>query len=399
MLEIVFANIVRGARRIWRLYLTNTLSILIIILLFAYLDGAHRQLNLKNSVFLGQFVIQLSRDVVDIEQKLMRELPELDYITKKLRTDVTYRSGFDSIGSAELIGVEAEKDIRFQEYLTFFDGHYIEKDSDILIPSSLLQHLNVKVGDSMMVMGKTAGGQVNAGSFLISGIYNDPGFNLFRVPRLIISYDAMRQFFMPCETDIEYALYFKEGALLNNLKKRTRDAMSDSDQTLIKTMKSTETTASNVLDISVQFTLFLFVMIAITLLVLVSVVIVVNFNIYMILYRKRRKEIGTLMALGVTSPVIGTMLIVEALLQILVCLFIAFILSHIISFIASFQIASGFFELIFVLLSGTNRVDLYIQSYQVLLSGGIVISALLFSQIPLVLKIILTRPIEMIVEH
>jgi ABC-type antimicrobial peptide transport system permease subunit len=399
MLEIVYANVVRGGRRIWRLYLTNTLSILIIILLFAYLDGSHRQLDLKNSVFFGQFVIKLSREVDDIEQKIKQEFAELDYMTKKVRTNVTYRSGLDSSGSAELIGVEIETDSRFKEYITFFAGHYIENDRDILIPSSLLQHLDVKVGDPIMVMGKTAEGQFNTGAFLVSGIYNDPGFNLFSTPRLILSYDAMREFFIPRETDVEYGLYFKGGAVLNNLKKRTRDALSDSDQTLIKTMRSTETTASNVLDISVQFTLFLYVMMAITILVFVSVVIVVNFNIYMILYRKRKKEIGTLMALGVTPATIGTMLIFEALLQILICLLLAFTLAHGISFLASFQIASGFFELIFVLLSGTNRVDLYVQYYQVLLSGAIVVSAMLLFQIPLVLKIIFTKPIDMIVQH
>jgi len=399
VLELVFANVIRAGRRIWRLYFTNTLCILVIVLLFAYLDGSHRQLNYKNSVFSGQFILQLSRKISGIEAKILKEFGEIDYVTKKIRTNVTYRVGLESPGTAELMGVEIDTDKRFKEYLTFYDGRFIADENEIMIPSSLLQQIEVKVGDSIMVMGKTAEGQFNTGIFIVCGIYNDPGLNLFATKRLILSYDSMRRFYLPRETDVEYALYFKENEQPPLINKRMRMALSDANHTLITKMESAEITSSNVLDVSVQFTLFLYVIMAIVIFVLVSIVIAVNFNIYMILYRKRKKEIGTLMALGVKPFVIGAILISEAFLQIAICIFLAFVVAHILSFILSFQIVSGAFELVFVLLSGTNRIDLYVQLYQLAIAGSIVIAAMLLSQIPLVIKIILTKPVDMISQH
>ena len=42
MFTLIIAEIIQGFKRVWKLYLTNILAILFIILLLAYIDGSQR---------------------------------------------------------------------------------------------------------------------------------------------------------------------------------------------------------------------------------------------------------------------------------------------------------------------------------------------------------------------
>jgi hypothetical protein len=56
--------------------------------------------------------------------------------------------------------------------------------------------------------------------------------------------------------------------------------------------------------------------------------------------------------------------------------------------------AGGFLEVLFVLLSGTNRIDLYIQGYQVAIAFAWILAAVTLSQVPIFLRVMTGNPIE-----
>ncbi len=395
MFTLIFAEIIQGFKRIWKLYLTNIISIMLIILLFAYIDGSRRQLNLQNTVFTGEIVMKMKLDIDNIPDKLIKKIPSLLYVSRKVRSDIQYRlPGQNNSGSAELIGVNLLEDKNLADYLTLNEGRLLKEGKDILVPSSLLQKTDLKIGDTIRVTGKNADKVYNAAAYKICGIYNSPGLNLFSTPRFIVKYQSMEAFFMPQPKDIEYCLFFKGGIIPDTINKDIREALDDQDKTKVESIEAKRVSSWDVLNISVQFNVFLILMIILTIIVVVTVVLLVNFNIYMILFRKRQREIGTLMSFGIPSWKIGLTLFLESVSQLLVSMIIAVILCFFIALIAKQQIAGGFLEVLFVLLSGTNRMDLYIQFYQIKNAFLIILSAVTISQIPLFLKIIFSNPIS-----
>jgi ABC-type lipoprotein release transport system permease subunit len=401
MFTLIYAEIVQGFKRIWKLYLTNILSIMIIILLFAYIDGSRRQLNLQYTAYSGEVVLKLkeiaNKNPVDINKILSEKIPSISYISKKIRSEVQYRfTGNNNSGDAEMIGVNLKQDHNLRNYLTLTQGKLIENEKEILVPSSMLQKTDIKIGDSIRISGKTAQDVYNAAAFKVAGIYNSPGLTLFSTPQFLISYASMEAYYMPEEKNLEYCIYFKNGKVPSEINKFIRDALDDDTLRIVDSVEIKKISSWDILNISVQFNIFLIVMIILTTIILMTITIAVNFNIYLILLRKRQKQIGTLMSFGVSSWKIGLTLLLEALVQVIISTVVAALLCYLISFLLRQQIAGGFLEVLFVLLSGTNRIDFYVQFYQISNAFLILLGAVAVSQIPLFGRLLVTNPINML---
>jgi ABC-type lipoprotein release transport system permease subunit len=397
MFTMIFAEITQGFKRIWKLYLTNILSIMLVILLYSYLDGSRRQLNLQNTVFSGEVVVKMATNVQNVPETIAKKITELSYVSEKLRTFVQYRlpGSNSSFGNfAELIGVDFTKDKNLQKYLTLKAGKLPKDGRDVLIPSSLLQKVDIKVGSPIRVSGQNSAKYMNSASYKVCGIYNSPGLSLFESPRLLVKYSSMEAFFMPSAKDIEYSLFFKGGKIPETINKDLRDAFNDTNRILIDSIERKQVSSFDVLNISVQFNVFLILMILLTIAVVVTVVFIVNFNIHLILFRKRQKEIGTLMSFGVRPWKIGLTLFLESVFQLILSTAAAVIFCFLISLLAKQQIAGGFVEVLFVLLSGTNRIDFYIQFYQIGWAFLIIFCAITISQIPVFIRVLTSNPIE-----
>jgi len=395
MFTLIFSELVQGFKRIWKLYLTNIIAIMIVILLFAYIDGSRRQLNLQNTVFSGEIVIKLTKPVDNVEDLLKKSIPSVLYVTKKTRCDVSYKlPGKNNSGSAELIGLDMAKDKNLSRYLTYLSGRSLQKSGDILVPSSLLQKYDVKLGDSVRINGKTSDKVINFAAYRICGIYNSPGLNLFSSPKFLIKYDAMEQYFFPKDKDIEYCLYFKKGVIPETINLDIRKAFNDTNKELVDSIESKRVSSWDVLNIAVQFNVFLILIIILTIIVIITIVMLVNFNVYMIMFRKKNKEIGTLMSFGIRPWKIGLVLWLESIFQLCISTVIAVVLCFILAFFARYQLAKGFLEVLFVLLSGTNRIDFFIQFYQVKNAFLIVFAAVTLSQIPLFFKVLVSNPLN-----
>ena len=214
MLKLAFEYLARGFRSSWKLYVTNILSLMAILLLFGYLDGSRRQLDLRNSVFSGETVVRLKVDVPGAEAALRSGLPTLTSLSKKLRSMVSYKAlGKEAIGEAELLGVDFRPGdgSPLARWLELVSGRTMESDQEILVPESFVEDSEVGVGDYVSVQGKTSSGELNAAVFRVCGIYRSPELSLFASPRLIVGYESARDFLQAEPKDVEYGLFFKGG--------------------------------------------------------------------------------------------------------------------------------------------------------------------------------------------
>lgn len=399
MFTLIFAEIISGFKRMWRLYLTNILAILFIVSLYGFLDGSRRQLNLQETAFSGETIVQMTTNIDDIENQIKSNIKEVEYVSKKLECEASYRikgNNNSIFNKIKLIGADFKNDKKLINYLTLKEGSLPKNNREILIPSSLLKKVDIKVGSILFISGMTSAHSQNSSIYKVSGIYNAPGLSVFDTPKLLLKYSALESFYMPTPKDIRYCLFFKKNNIPENINARLKSIFKNEDKNLIYNIESVRINALDVINLSVQFNVFLVLMMILTIFVVATVVTLVNFNFSLIMFRKRRKELGTLMSFGVKPTKIGLTLFLESIFQLLLSTFVAVGLSFVLSLLAKQQIAGGFVEVLFVLLSGTNRIDLYIQLYSIVKAFLWIFIAVTISQIPIFIQIITKNPIEML---
>jgi ABC-type lipoprotein release transport system permease subunit len=401
VLKLVFEYVLHGFRSTWKLYLTNILSLMAILLLFAYLDGARRQLDLRNSVFSGEVVVRMKVDLPDVESTLKRGLPGIVALSKKIRAPVTYKApGKSVVGEAELLGAElgpravtgGAGDAPLASWLNIISGRMLENDQEMLVPESLLEDADIKVGDAVSVQGRTSGNELNSAMFRVCGIYQSSELGLFAAPRLIVSYESMRSFFIPGPQDIEYCLFFRGASPPESVNALISRAFHDPGKLKVRSVESGRVSVFDVLNISVQFNVFLVIVVFVAIFVMTTVIVLVNFNIFTIVFHKRQKEIGTLMAFGSPAGTIALALILESLAQVLICTVVAASACLAIALAASRFRMGGSLELLLTLLSGTNRLDLHITFAHVRSCFLIMASAVAIAQAPVALRVLAGSP-------
>ena len=148
----------------------------------------------------------------------------------------------------------------------------------------------------------------------------------------------------------------------------------------------------DVLNISVQFNVFLVIVIFVAIAVMASVIVLVNFNIFTITFRKRRKEIGTLMAFGSPTPVIALTLFIESLAQVFVCTAIAGAACLALSLAVGGIRVGGSLQLLLTLLSGSDRLDLQITLARMKTCFLIMAATDIVAQAPIVARVLAGSP-------
>ena len=399
MLKLVLEYVLHGFRSTWKLYLTNILSLMAILLLFAYLEGARRQLDLRSSVFSGEVVVRMKVDIPDVEATLRRALPGVVTQSRKIRAPVTFKApGSSAVGEAELVGARlgagagAGVDAPLASWLNIVSGRMMENDQEILVPESLQEGSDVKVGDSVSIQGRTSGNELTSAVFRVCGIYQSAELGLFAPPRLVVGYEGMRSFFLPGPQDIEYCLFFRGGAVPESVNALVSRAFDDPGKQKVRSVESGKASVFDVLNISVQFNVFLIIVVFVAIFVMTTVIVLVNFNIFTIVFHKRQKEIGTLMAFGSPAPTIALALMLESLAQVLICTAVATAACLAIALAAGRFRMGGSLELLLTLLSGTNRLDLQVTFAHVRSCFLIMAAAVAVAQAPVALRVLAGGP-------
>lgn len=383
--SFVFKHVLLSLVRSKVFYVANTLSIAIIVLLFAYLDGSRRQMDLQSTVFSGEVAFNLvETDVPDrLEQALdlLRErLPGAGEVQRKLRTNVQYFLPGNVVGVAEVIGLDFELEHRLTDYLTLQSGVFPRNPREVLIPSSLLAKTEMELGDPLRVMGKTADETSNSARLVVCGVYSSPSLSLFASPRLLTSYSTMENFFQPRVKDVEITVSYPNGVPVDSAK-QIYELLSEGGKPYAENARTNRASSFDIQNLSIQFNIFLLIMVLLTIAVIITVVFLVNFNVFLLSVRKRRSELGTLMAFGIRSPLIALALLFETFVMVLFAAIFAALICAAVSWVGGHQRATGSLEVLVVLLSGTNRIDFFLQPYQFALSFGLVLGASLLSQI------------------
>ena len=314
-------------------------------------------------------------------------------MTRKLHAGVNFRVKESGSDTAEIIGVEFDKDVKLTGYLSLVKGRYPENNREIMVPSSLLESVDLDIGDVVKIEGRTASRTFNRASYKVSGIYRSPGLSLFSVPRLLLTYSAMENYYQPSENNVEYCLFFKNRLIPENINVLLREAAGDKNYNRIERIETRFVTIMNVIDLSVQFNVFLVVLIAITVLVMFTVVILVNFNFSLIVFRKRKPEYGTLLSFGIRPWKISLSMYLESLVELALCALTAVALAFTVSILGQRQLADGFLESLFVLLSGTNRIDFFIKDEHILNAVFIAFAGITIARIPIIFRIMRSNPI------
>jgi hypothetical protein len=394
VLKLALEYLIHGFRSSWKLYLTNIISLMVILLLFGYLEGARRELDLRNTAFSGESVVKIKVDVPGVESALRAGLPGIKSVSRKLRAAVDYKAlGKNAVGEAELIGADLRPGADpLSSWLEIISGRTMENDQEILVPESFLADSDVGVGDSISVKGKTSGGELNSAVFWVCGIYRSPELSLFASPRLIVGYDSMRSFLQPGPQDVEYCLFFRGGSPPDSINALVSRAVDDPGKRKVESVKSGIVSVFDVLNISVQFNVFLVIVVFVAIAVMATVIVLVNFNIFTITFRKRQKEIGTLMAFGSPTRAIALALLVESLAQVLVCTGVASLACLAISLAASRIRVGGSLQLLLTLLSGSDRLDLMITFAQMKTCFLLMVSAVVLAQAPISIRILAGSP-------
>ncbi|MEJ5283684.1 MAG: ABC transporter permease [Brevinematia bacterium] len=391
---MILNEIFHGFKRIWKLYFVNVVSLVIIIMLLAYRDGSIRQMILQNNLFSGELNFRVDKNANFNQSEVLEKISKLPfvlYVAPRIKTYGEYiTTGMETSGGwAELIGVNWKADKYLKKFINLKEGRLPEKSREVIIPSSLLQRSEIKVGDVIRISGKTSDKLYNVITCKVVGIYNSTKLTFFQQPRLLFTYEEMEKFFFPKPEEIEYAIFLKENPykdidelwnyILPFMKKEFGDGMFTINITSLSTL--------NPLNVSTQFNFFLIILISLIIIVVLSIVVVVNFNVYVMIYRQKQPYIGALMAMGIPKGRINLLLYLESFVQLLCSLFIATLISIFFASLLSSRNVKGVFEVITVLMAGTNQLDFYIKPYQIALALLLNTIAITFAQLPIFVKL------------
>jgi len=458
--RFIFKELILGFPRLWKLYLTNALAFLLIFLLFGYMKGASRQLNYQNTIFSGEVTFHLKqvprqlyeeefdalwmqwgpedRELIstfyilneedhiyrihhvlnkeeiyllegifascdyqrleeNFEQRLKEKMHQVVSFSRKLHSYARYR-GADpqDSGYAEIIGLEIEKEPELRKFLSLQEGHYPENSREALIPSSLAGQAHLAMGQVLRLEGQTARGTRNRGACKVVGIYNSPGLSFLFTPRILLNWQGMTQFYQPKEENIEYSLFFKNSQVPEDVNLLIRKANNDNLMQKISRIDTNFISILDVRNIGVQFNVFMTILIYITLFVIFSLVLIVNYNIYLIIFRKRRSELGALIASGVGPGRMGILLSLESLFQLLICLILGIILYGGIVFLTSKWEVLGILEIVLVLLTGTNKFYYILEPVLIMKTFVFFYLGVLLAQLPIFSQILFKKPIELL---
>lgn len=405
MWRLILRELQIGLRRSWVLYLANTLSIFVIVMLLAYMDGSRRQLDLEKRVFSGEVVVKLKEssgirfDDRLVEAFIAKGVSGVTSVTEKVRTGVGYRLPGRVFGACEMVGVDLGREPELRSYLSMKAGRLPEGAHEVAVPSSFLEKANFKPGDSLRVMGKNSAGLNNSRLLRISGIYDSPDVDLFSSPVIVASNRAVAEFYAPTQRSIEYCLSFSGGEAPTDVNLEIEGALTSLGSSVVDSVERVRASSADIGSMSVQFNVFLLVMLALAMSAIVTVVALVNYNVDTIVARKRRGDFGTLMAFGVRPTMIGLSFLLESLVQVIVSLAGAVALAFLFSFLAYSHRAGGDLELLFVLLSGTNRIDFFLRPTQIMYAFFVVLAAVGAAQLQAQAVILRSTPIELLRRH
>lgn len=259
--------------------------------------------------------------------------------------DATLFFNGETIRQRKLIGVDFAMEGPEFAGLTFTKGSWATLASEtgsnsILISKSAANILGCAVGDDLMLYLTTDTGQYNTARLIVRGIFNET--SLFGYVAYMRRVDLNRLLLRNSDAATDIAVYANEGINVERFTENVRQELAknykvfprlnsreERDKELAKGLNVEETIAvlsqnAQLAQIK-QFIDALLVITYFTLAIFIVIVMVGILNTYRVLIYERRKEIGTLRALGMGRGQVRLFFLIEAAFLSLISSFIGLI--------------------------------------------------------------------------
>ncbi|MCX7787644.1 MAG: FtsX-like permease family protein [Spirochaetes bacterium] len=343
--RLAFRNLLRRGNRFLFLLLLVAFSSLVILSLASLFDTLIFNLKRKASVYYGgDITVRGLKDrytlIIEepgpLMQALREVLPEGTVISPRINyrnTSTTLFFAGDSIRQRIVNGVDFREEAPMFDQVTFVEGSYkplqdrTRKRPGILVSEPAAQLLKARVGDDLLLYIPTLSGQINTATVVLEGIFRDS--SLFGYYTAYMEIETLRSLVrFPVGQCTDIAIFFpqskptEEGAValqkaleprfpMTPLFHRQQDLWNYRDRTewsgtrySLTTLDANLEKVNELLD-AVRFIAYLLIGI------LGAIVFFGVTNSYRLTVFERRKEIGTLRALGMKKGTVMELFLAE----------------------------------------------------------------------------------------
>lgn len=326
LFKIAIRNLMRYKRRT---LLTASLVALgvIFVLVFVAASGSFKSMiiNQITGAMLGDIQIHKKGYVASIEnlpltmnmkpqavakaEKVLKETPGIEAYSPRIKFGGMF-SSFTETTSIRLNGVYPEKEMKTVPLLAgrITEGEKAIKKGEMIIPELIARGLNVKVGDTVVVIATNKDGSVNGKQLRVGGIIQSATGPGGRDGYVHIE-DAMEILRMDEKEISEIAIKLKDFGQLHSIYAKLNTALSQEQNKQGKPIFEVHTWEAlspffNIAQMINLMTLFIKIM-------LVSIVLVSVMNVMIMAVYERIREIGTIAAIGTLPGRILSLFIIE----------------------------------------------------------------------------------------
>ena len=318
LLNIAWKNIWRNRFRSLIIMSATTLGIFAGLLIISFTKGMTEQ-RISNALNTEVSHLQIHRPQFIIQDDITLLIHSSDSIEKVLRgneqiTGYSSRILLNSIISsaetgtnAKVKGIDPEKEKQVTDlYKHIIKGSYLTDDrlNPVLIGEKLATKLKVKLNSKIVLQIQDLQGNITPAAFRISGIYKTENLAYDEVNVFVLKKDLRRLTGIDSTSVHEIAIFLKN---YQQAKKVQADLKTQLPGLEILTWKELDALLSYMSDIMDQY--LYFVMIVILLALIFGIV-----NTMMMSILERVKELGMLMAIGMSRQRIVRMILYETVL-------------------------------------------------------------------------------------
>ena len=337
---LAFRNFLRNRSRYRVLIVTMTIAVAAMVILFSVFMGINRSVESKATrYFSGAITIQeFSHNTA--HSKITNVDSLIKYISTELKGVAGYscRTVYSNENASiffngyysklrKMIGVDWNLEAGFLDKLNLVDGFVpVESDPEgIVLSTSTIKNLGCRVGDSIIISLKTAGGQINTANLIVRAVFDESSFFGYAAYLERSTLNSILQY--PEDEVNEIGLFLEKPSVENSVVKKLRFFFLKSDQDVYTPANRQQRDSIRVklvnpavliLDLNAQLAEVKDLLDAVS---IVSILVIILFlailivgvsNTYSMLVYERTKEIGTMRAIGLQKNPTVFLFLVEA---------------------------------------------------------------------------------------
>lgn len=255
--------------------------------------------------------LNLKGDAIKIIEDILANDPDIEAYSPRIKFGGMF-SNYAETTNVRLNGIDPEKEFATVPRLTarISDGKKTLEKGEIFIPALLARGMNVKVGDTAVIVTTNQDGSVNGKQFKVAGILESATGPGGRDGYVHIE-DARELLRMTDLQITEYAVRLKDFGKLHAFHDKLAAALSGQNNKAGKPLFETHTWENltpfyNIAKMIDAMTFFIKLM-------LIAIVLISIMNVMIMAVYERIREIGTIAAIGTLPGKIRSMFLMEAL--------------------------------------------------------------------------------------